>query len=58
MQCHVIVLDTKGTTYAFYERENTKETTTTNTTNSKLQEKGKIKKKLSCPPPAGNVAGT
>ena len=57
MQCHVIILDTTGTTDTFHERGKTKKekTRTTNRTR-KRKKKGK---KLSCPPAAaGDVADT
>ena len=66
MQCHVIILDTTGTTYTIYEigkrKETIKEKTDKKWTNRKRKTK-KIKTKtrsnnMSCPPPAGEVANT
>ena len=63
MQCHVVILDTTGTTYIFYEVDKRKETieekTKTKKTNRKRKRKKMeeiYKKQSVVPPPAGEVA--
>ncbi len=67
MQCHVIILDTTGTTYIFYDREtkgnNQRENKNKEDKSKEKKKKKKMKAKtrrnnLSCPPPAGEGANT
>ena len=46
MQCHVIILDTTGATYTFYEMEKQKETIKERNKNTKYKSKNEKKKIL------------
>ena len=61
MKCHVIILDTTGTTYTFYEIEKQKETKKNKNKKDKSKEKGNKQtiEETSCrATPAGDVADT
>ena len=54
MQCHVIILDTRDTTYTFYEIGKRKETKEKRKQIEGEKERRKnVGNKLSCPPPQG-----